>query len=100
MHALGRAVCVQLRDCLDYLRRRRARIAGDHADARLQGGMGERLVAHQQLFRHTLPHLKAVFSQAKRKAVSRETAALSSDYALHDSKTKAPLSCAFDARAE
>ena len=44
---------MQLRDGLDQLRRRRPGISRDNPHPRLEGGVGERLVAHQQFLRHS-----------------------------------------------
>ena len=43
----------EARDRLYQFRRRRAGVAGYHAHTGFQRGMGEGLVAHEQLLRHT-----------------------------------------------
>ena len=44
---------MQLRDGLDQLRRRRPGVSRDNPHPRLEGGVGERFVAHQQFLRHS-----------------------------------------------
>ena len=53
VNAVSFASRMQLRDGLDQLRRRRSGVSSDNPHPRLEGGVGERFVAHQQFLRHS-----------------------------------------------
>ena len=53
VNAVSFASRMQLRDGLDQLRRRRPGVSRDNPHPRLEGGVGECFVAHQQFLRHS-----------------------------------------------
>ena len=53
VNAMSLARSMQLCDGLDQFRRRRPGVSRDNPHPRLEGGVGERFVAHQQFLRHS-----------------------------------------------
>lgn len=55
MDTLGTTLGLEFGNCLDKFRRRRARVTGDHANARRKRGIRKGLVSHNQFLMHLYP---------------------------------------------